>query len=187
MPTNVIAVVGPIASGKGALINLLKEMGYHGISLSDVVREKAKEWGLPFTRENLQDVGDKLRHSFGSSILAELATQGIKRHPDVKYVIDSVRNPAEVAYLKKTFGARVIGITASPDKRFQLMQARGREWDPKTREEFRRLEERDRGVGQESFGQQVEKCLQMADIVLDNNGTLADFNTNVSHFLKNIL
>lgn len=187
MPGKVIAVVGPIASGKGALIDLLKKKGYQPLSLSDVVREKAHEWGLPLTRESLQDVGDKLRRSFGPSILAELATQEIKKHPGKKFVIDSVRNPAEAAYLKKAFGAFVIGITASSDKRFQLMQKRGREWDPKTREEFDRLEERDRGVGQASFGQQVEKCLQMADLVIDNNGTLEEFNTNLGYFLGKIL
>lgn len=187
MTRKVIAVVGPIASGKGALINLLKEKGYQDLSLSDVVREKAHEWGLPLTRKNLQDVGDKLRRSFGPSLLAELATQEIKKYPEKKYVIDSVRNSAEVAYLKKEFGAFVIGITASADKRFQLMQIRGREWDPKTREEFDKLEERDRGVGQESFGQQVERCLQMADIVVDNNGTLEEFETNLGYFLGQIL
>lgn len=187
MTRKVIAVVGPIASGKGALIDLLKKKGYQALSLSDVVREKAHEWGFPLTRENLQDVGDKLRHSFGPSLLAELATQEIRKHPEEKYVVDSVRNPAEVAYLKKEFGAFVIGITASVDKRFQLMQQRGREWDPKTREEFDRLEERDRGVRQESFGQQVEKCLQMADLVVDNNGTLEEFNTNLGYFLGKIL
>lgn len=187
MDKKVIAVVGPIASGKGALINLLNGKGYRCVSLSDVVREKAKEWGLSLVRENLQDVGDKLRQKFGSSILAELATQEIKKHPEEKFVIDSVRNPTELSYIKNNFHAFTIGITASPEKRFQLMKVRGREWDPQSWEEFQKLEERDRGVGQESFGQQVEECLKMADIVVDNNGSLEEFQTNLTYFLGKIL
>lgn len=187
MGKKVIAVVGPIASGKGALIKLLEEKGYTKISLSDVVREKAKEWSLEFTRKNLQDVGDKLRKNFGASFLAELVAHAIKKNSDKKYVIDSVRNPAEVAYLKKHLNAFIIGITASPEKRFELMKARGSEWDPKTWEEFKEQEERDRGVGQVAYGQQVQKCLDMADMVLDNNCNYEEFKTNLTYFLGRIL
>ncbi len=184
MKHRVIAVVGPIASGKGALIKLLEEKNYRCVSLSDVIREKTHEWGLSLTRENLQDVGDTLRQKFGSSIMAELATQEVKKHPHQHFVIDSVRNPAEVAYIKKHFQAFVIGITASSEKRFAMMKARGREWDPKTLEEFQKLEKRDRGVGQEDYGQQVEKCLHMADIIIDNNGNYEEFKRNLNYFLE---
>lgn len=187
MEKKVIAVVGPIASGKGALISILEKNGYRCLSLSDVVRQKAKEWGLPLTRENLQNVGDQLRQKFGGTILAELATQEIKKHPEDKFVIDSVRNPSELAFIKTHFQAFVIGVTASAEKRFQLMKIRGREWDPATWEEFEKLEERDRGIGQEDFGQQVEKCLKMADIVVDNNGNLEEFQTNLGYFLSKVL
>lgn len=183
----VIAVVGPIASGKGALIELLKEIGYGYVSLSDVVREKTKAWGLELTRSNLQDVGDSLRQKFNPAILAQLASHPIKSHPEKKFVIDGVRNPAEVAYLKKEFQAYVIGITASPEKRFAMMKKRGREWDPKTWDEFKISEERDRGLGQASYGQQVEKCLQLADLVIDNNGTLKEFQDNLRYFLTHNL
>lgn len=183
----VIAVVGPIASGKGALIELLKEKGYQYVSLSDVVREKTKIWGLALTRENLQNVGDKLRKQFHPAILAELASHPLKSLSDGKFVIDSVRNPAEVRYLQKHFSAMIIGITASPQKRFEMMKTRGREWDPETLEEFKKAEERDRGLGQESFGQQVDECLKMADLIIDNNGTLQEFQENLRYFLKNNL
>lgn len=186
MDRKVIAVVGPIASGKGALIGLLKEKGYSVLSLSDAVREKATIWGLTHTRENLQNVGDKLRKQFGSSILAELATQEIKKNPDKKYVVDAVRNPAELDYLRKEFNAFVIGITASPEKRFELMKLRHRGGDPVSWEEFKKVEERDRGVGQDIAGQQVEACIRKADVVIDNNGNLEDFNNNISYFLKQL-
>lgn len=180
----IFGVVGPIASGKGTLISLLAQKGYHVLSLSDVVREKAKEWGLSITRENLQNVGDSLRQKFGSSILAEMIAPEVKKNPDGKFVIDAIRNPAEVKFLQKEFSTYIIGVTASPQKRFEMMQIRGRDYDPKTWEEFEKAEKRDRGIGQEAYGQQVEKCLRMADIILENNGNLRDFETNVAYFLE---
>ncbi|SRR5260221_6717128 len=187
MKYRVIALVGPLASGKGTLIELLQEKGYESVSLSDEVREKASIWGLTPTRENLQNVGDKLRKSFGLSILAELVGQKIAKNPKVNFVIDGVRNPGELQYLKKEFDAYSIGITASPQKRFALIKKRKRQGDPLTWEEFKKAEERDRGVGQESYGQQVQACLDASDVVIDNNGTLRQLQTNSSYFLTKIL
>lgn len=180
----IIGVVGPIASGKGVLIKILQDKGYNVLSLSDVVRERTKEWGLPITRENLQNVGDKLRKNFGRAFLAESAAPYIYKKPGQKFVVDGIRNPAEVEFLKKEFHAYIIGITASARKRFELMQKRGKDYDPTTWEEFSKAEERDRGVGQEQHGQQVEACLKLADVILDNNGTLEDFQNNVPYFLE---
>lgn len=179
----IIGVVGPIASGKGVVISLLQQQGYAVVSLSDVVREKTKEWGLPITRKNLQDVGDSLRKKFGSAILAEMIAPNLQKNPSGKFVIDAIRNPAEVAFLKKEFGAYIIGITASAKKRFELMRIRNKEYDPKTWEEFVKAEERDRGIGQEDFGQQVEKCLQMANVILENNGTLEEFKEKIANMI----
>ncbi|HET9946502.1 MAG TPA: AAA family ATPase [Patescibacteria group bacterium] len=181
----IIAIVGPLASGKGALITLLEKKGYSVLSLSGEVREKTNLWGLDQTRENLQNVGDKLRKSFGPAILAELIGQKISPHQ--KFVIDGIRNPAELSYLQKTFHAFTIAITATPEKRFEMMKKRGRVGDPTTWEEFKKAEERDRGIGQESFGQQVEACVKMADVVLDNNGTYEQFEQNLTYFLPKII
>lgn len=187
MSYHIVAVVGPIASGKGAVIASLQKKGFSVLSLSDVVREKTNEWRLTVTRKNLQDVGDSLRQKFGPAILAELIAPKISNNSDKQFVIDSVRNPAELTYLKKHFKTFVVGITASPEKRYAMMQARGREWDPKTREEFDKLETRDRGIGQESYGQQVEACLKMADVVIDNNGTLQQFQDGLDFFLQQLV
>ena len=187
MKQNVIAVVGPMASGKGTLIDILQAKGFAILSLSDAVREKTRERQLPLTRKNLQDVGDALRKKFGGSILVELIASRIRKYPEKKFVIDGVRNPAEVKYIKKNFNAFVIGITASSDKRFVLLQQRKKEGDPKTREAFNQLESRDRGVKQEQYGQQVDACLRMADIVIDNNGTLHDFKENLTYFFSTFL
>lgn len=167
----IVGVVGPIASGKGVVISFFQNRGYDVISLSDIVRERAKEWGLPITRENLQNVGDSLRKKFGSSILAEMVAPIIKKNPKKQFIIDGIRNPAEIAFLQKEFDAYIIGVTATAKKRFDHMLHRGKDYDPTTWDEFEKAEKRDRGIGQEDYGQQVEKCLTRADIVLENNGT----------------
>ncbi|HEX7041755.1 MAG TPA: hypothetical protein VF189_00760 [Patescibacteria group bacterium] len=179
-----VAVVGPLSSGKGILIDLLKSKGFVVYSLSNVVREKCTIWGLPHTRKNLQDVGNKIRQQFGPSMLAELSAASFKKENPGKAVFDGIRNPAELKYLKKEFKILTIGITANQKTRFELLLKRNREGDPKTWEEFLKLEERDRGIGEESFGQQVDACLKMADVIFENNGSIEDFNRNISYFLR---
>lgn len=180
----IIAVVGPLSSGKGVLIELLKKKGFSVYSLSNVVREKCRLWSLPQTRENLQNVGNTVRQRFGPSMLAELAIASYKKEKPEKAVFDGIRNPEELRFLKKACKLLTIGITASPKTRFALLLKRNRDGDPKTWEEFVRLEERDRGLGEDTFGQQVDACLAMADIIFENNGNVEDFNQNISYFLR---
>ncbi len=178
MNREIIAVVGPIASGKGTIIDYLVALGYTKISLSEIVREEAKKIGLEFTRENLQNVGDSLRHEFGNDYLAKKVSERIlllrKENSDCKLVIDSIRNPSELKYFKNIFKIYVIGTIASPEMRFTFVKHRGRRGDPMSWEEFEKLEKRDRGLGQEAHGQQVDAVIKMADVILHPTGKQED-------------
>jgi dephospho-CoA kinase len=166
----VIGLVGPIASGKGVVADLLRERGFFYLSLSDRVREEAKRRGVPEERETLQNIGNELRLREGNDVLARRTADIIGTVSSSNVVIDGIRNPAEIEYLRERFEARIIGVIASADVRFQLMQRRKRPSDPETREVFDRLEQRDRGVGEEDHGQQVEACLNLADVTVENPG-----------------
>ncbi|MCK9186450.1 hypothetical protein M0P48_03360, partial [Candidatus Gracilibacteria bacterium] len=59
--------------------------------------------------------------------------------------------------------------------------SRARESDAKTRDEIVRKIDRELGVGEPQDGQQVAKCLQKVDVMIENNGTLQELS---SGFLK---
>lgn len=179
MSTSIIGVVGPMASGKGEVVRLLSSVGYEAYSLSGILRKACDSLQLNPTRKALQDIGDLLRTHEGPGALAQRVIRQIGEKSGRRIVIDSIRNPGEIAVLRSAYGIMLIGVDATEEKRFELMQIRGREGDPTTWEEFIELNRRDRGVGQGETGQQVDACLALADTTIQNNETLEEFHTMI--------
>jgi len=90
--------------------------------------------------------------------------------------------------LKKQFGDdfKLIAIDAPQQIRFERLQQRKRESDPKSWEEFVVADERDQGINQPEYGQQVRKCIEMADVVLQNDGSLEEFQKKVEDVIKEL-
>ena len=63
---------------------------------------------------------------------------------------------------------------------------RAKPWDPKTYDDFIKVDRRDLGVGQKKSGQQVGKCLAYCDYVLTNNQDKQDFERKVEQLMKKI-
>ena len=168
----VIGLVGPIASGKSVVAQFLRDQGFAYQSLSDRVRDEANLRGLPLTRANLQNIGNELREEFGAAVLAERSAILLGSHTDY-VVIDSIRNPAEIVYLKEVLGAVIIGIDAPEELRlaWYLERAKHRGEDNPTTEDFLRANARDLGIGEGATGQQVTASLNLADAVIQNLGS----------------
>lgn len=171
----VIGLVGPIASGKGYLAEFLKRNGFYYLSLSDRVREETDLRGLKRERETLQNVGNELRKEFGPNICAKRTVALIPEETRL-VVIDSIRNPMEIDYLKAIFGEdgfTVVGVDAEAQLRLRwyLERAKVRGEDGVTEADFWRANDRDQGVGEEASGQQGKWCLELSDIKLENDGS----------------
>lgn len=179
----VIAFTGPTASGKGTAANFLKETGYSYFSLSDEVRREATSRGLATGKEILQNLGDELRETFGSNVLAVRIAQTDEFKDAEKIVIDGIRHPEEILYFKEFYDAKIIGITASEKTRFEYVQARKRAGDPETFEEFLRSEQREQGA-EGSHAMQVKRCLTMADIVVVNESGVERLRENTEYALR---
>jgi dephospho-CoA kinase len=182
----VIGLVGPTSSGKGAVARILRERGYEYFSLSDMLREEARSRGLdPNDTKTLQDLGDELRQTFGAAVLAErTVVKGISRLEDRKIVIDSIRNPAEVRFLREVLRATIIGIDASVDTRWRRFQDRGRDGNIKTKEQFLAMDGREIQKTGDPFKIDVTGCLELADKVIINNGTIDDLMEGMQRFFK---
>lgn len=180
----VVGVVGPIASGKGELVKTLETKDFARYSLSERIREELVKQGFEETRENLQDMGDKLRHRYGDDVLVLSTLEKVSKSGK-RVVIESIRNPAEIVSLRQYLDAFILGISASQEKRFEHILARGRDGDPETWEEFKALDDREIAIQAES-SQQVEKCLKMADRVIQNEGTLEDLRESIEGVLQDL-
>ena len=196
----IIGVVGQIASGKGILVSYLTEkLGFTSFSLSAIVHEELeKKGGAKFTRQTLQDVGDELRREYGDDVLAKRILRQIESDK-IRYnrssqlnqlnrvVIEGIRNLAEIEFLKKNSNFILIGVKASRELRFKRVLLRGKKWDPKTYEDFLKVDRRDIGIGQNKSGQQVGKCLAYCDYMLTNNKDVKDFQGKVEKLMKKIV
>jgi len=131
--------------------------------------------GLELTRENMQNWADELRKKFGVGALMNIMLEKANEDTSKNYIFDSLRNLGEAFFLReKTKDFVLIGVDASQKIRFERMIARKKPSDPKTWEEFLKMDERDNFDASNTFGQQTGKLLEIADFVIVNDGNLED-------------
>lgn len=180
----IIGVTGPIASGKSVLIERLIEKGFIYHKISEEVREEAKRLGILIERKPLQDLGNAMREKYGNGYWAERLLPKIKSVGN--HVVDGIRNPGEIDVLKKLKNFILIGVDAPIEQRFDRILNRNKDSDPKTIEEIKAIDSRDRGVGEPNSGQQSAKCYEMADLYLQNDSTFEELFKKVGELLETL-
>ncbi len=209
------AVGSGVKKLKESVISELKAVGYkvYHIRLSHLIADtqgdKSKEIKelTGFNRyKTLQDLGDELRNSFpnNATIIAEMAIREIvtlrntefkdektkgglaKTKEKVAYVIDQIKNPAEVELFRTVYRNNfyLIGLLRNKEERIQNLRD-----EPMSTEEANTLIERDRSTKDAEgksvdSGQQVEKTLYLSDYFIKNIDQVDDINTSVNRFLK---
>jgi dCMP deaminase len=178
-----IGLTGRNAAGKGEVARYLQRKSFYYYSLSDAIRDEIRSRGEEPTRERLIIVGNELRQRYGSRILAERTLARIE--DDKHYVIDSIRNPAEVEAFRAAKHFKLIRIEAPAEVRFQRILSRQRESDPKTLEEFITLENRE--AEGDDTSQNLVKVELMADYSLTNDGSLEKLYPQIDQLLIKLL
>ncbi len=171
----IIGLTGKNAAGKGEAAKHLEKMGFAYFSLSDELREEAMRRGISHARESLIGLGRDIRSKKGVGYLASKVNEKIerlKKEGTEKFVIDSIRSPGEIKELQKNGDFTLIGIEAGPEIRFQRMKRRNRHGDAQSFEDFISQEKKENSS--DDFGQQMDRCLSMANTTVENNGTLGE-------------
>jgi len=183
-----IGVVGSLASGKGVVADyFIKNYGFVSFSLSFIVHKelKARHVGA-FSRNTLQDIGDDLRQEFGDGVLAERAIDYLKTEGNTRMIIEGIRNPGEVAYLRKLPNFILVSVDADQSLRFRRVIERMKPWDPRDWETFLKVDGRDQGDKLNVSGQQVAKCMKKADFRLKNNKDLETLYADIERMVVRI-
>lgn len=182
----IIGLTGSMGCGKGEIVKILEELGFKYITLSQMVREEARKRGIEEEREKLMEVGNSMRRVEGAGVLAKRAVKKFAESGHDKWVIDGIRNPAEIDELRKTDDVHVVGVNADKEVLISRILGRGRESDAKTREEVVHKIDREWGVNEPLDGQQVGLCMQKVDLVIDNMGTLSELKNKFVDFYNKI-
>ena len=176
----ILGLTGPNAARKGEVASHLERCGFKLHSLSDIVREEAARQGFPPEREHLIRVGNELRRELGADALATRILSRLGQRD----VVDSIRNPAEVAVLREREDFVLLGITAQPETRFRRSLERGRPGDPETFEVFQARERQENSS--DPGAQQLGATFELADHVLWNNGDLDGLGSAVDDLLASL-
>ena len=87
--------------------------------------------------------------------------------------------------LKKHGNFFLISIDAPQKTRFERLVERGNDSDPKTWDEFLILDKRDFGEN-DPFGQQVGKCMELADFKIRSDGLIEELNRKIEEIWDRI-
>jgi dCMP deaminase len=104
----------------------------------------------------------------------------------MNYVVDSFRHEDEVAVFRKSSDFHLLAVTASAEVRFQRIKSRGRESDPKTLEDFNRIEQAE-STSLQAEGQNLTATEAVADQTLENNGTLEQFHARLAELVPKLM
>jgi len=188
MPVKVIGLTGTIAAGKDLVKQILMQnLNCYQVTLSGAIFGQLEKNKGTFTRKTMQEMGNELRQKYGGHVLAKVSTEFMSR--DRPYlIVDGIRNPAEAEWLKQNYKGNfvLIGVDAPQNARFERSMKRGKPTDPKTFEEFAAQDNADQGANEPPHGQQVRKCLQMADFVIETDGDIAKVAEKVAEILPKI-
>ena len=180
-----IGLTGSMASGKGELARFLKGLNFSYISLSDMVREAASQKGQKnISRQNMQNIGNKLRQQGGPGILAKQVRKKINSTKKKTWIIDGIRNPEEVIELKKLTHFYLIGVKSDLEVLLKRLNSRNRETDQAQPSELKQVLRREWGNGEPTGGQQVGRCMELADFTIENNGTLMELKKKCQKILS---
>lgn len=165
----IIGLTGSFGSGCTTISNILKEKGFKIISISSFLKEEARKNGVEVSslekkemRRVLQDIGNKKREK-KRNVLIEECLENIDCQEDI--VIESLKNPSEIYELKKYPNAYILATDTSFDVRTKRILKK--EYDDDLAQ-FKKddLREKDERI---EWGQQVQKCVDLADILINND------------------
>ena len=162
----IIGITGAMGSGKTSFCDILKAKGFQYLSLSDTLREIAKDRSIEPTRENLRELGSALKKEQEKGYLAKLVKAKISSD---NVIIDGIRTPDEVSELQTLPGFQLWAVTADEHLRFRRMKTRGRSGDPMNFSSFEHMDDIENKGS--SLGQQIEATMALAKHVINNNGS----------------
>lgn len=179
----IIGITGTIGAGKGTVVEyLVKNKGFKHFSARELISEEVSIRGLESNRDNMVMVANDLRSKYGSSYVAdELYRRALVSNNNC--IIESLRTVGEIESLRDKENFVLLAVDAEPKIRYKRILERKTTTDNVSYEKF--LEDEAKEMKSDDPNKQnLKKCIEMADFVIDNNGTLDELNLKIEEILK---
>lgn len=173
-----IVVTGMPGAGKEEFLNIAVKRDIPFIRMGDLVREAHANRSDADEALNVGQFATIERERYGYNIWAKRA---LKRMSGDIFLVDGCRSMDEVlAYRGLTDDVDVVAIHSSPYTRYERLVKRGRDDAPQTFEEFKDRDSREMGWG-------LSDLIALSDMIIVNDGTLEEFESEVNKFLDKVL
>jgi len=175
----IIITTGMPAAGKEEFLMICQARGAQIVRMGDIVRAKAKEFGLDNSDNSVGTLANEERKRYGMDVWAKRTIPFVGGD---LVVIDGTRGPDEVKAFKKAFGESlvVVALHSSPRTRYDRIKTRGRGDSPESLAEFEQREVREMAWG-------LGNVIATADYMIVNEGTLEDLKVAVDILLDKLL
>ncbi len=167
----IIGITGTLGAGKGTIVQyLLEKKGFTHFSVRSYLIKELTRLNIEINRDSMMKLANELRTQNNPAFIIEelyrLAIDGGKNS-----VIESIRTAGEVMLLRSKGNFKLFAVDASPEIRYQRILLRNSETDKVNFETFRENELREMDSADPNH-QNLKKCIEMADAVFLNNGTV---------------
>jgi len=177
----IIGLVGEKLAGKDTVMNYLADKYNAGtFRFSHILDAVLEDLDLPISRENEITLGMSIRKTFGEHVLVNALYDRVQKSLSSFNVVNGIR--MDELEIVKSWGAKIIYITAPAEIRFQRYLARKEKADDAvmTLEQFI---EHDKGPTELLIPQLGAK----ADFKVENTGTLEELHQKIDEVVKPFL
>ncbi|MCF8308452.1 MAG: AAA family ATPase [Bacteroidales bacterium] len=178
----VIGITGTLGAGKGTIVeHLTRNKGFLHYSVRGFLTEELKRRDLPVNRDSMTELANELRARYGPAYIADKLHEKASLN-NQNAIIESIRTPGEVELLREKGNFILFAVDADSEIRYRRVQARKSETDNISWEVFRENEKREMNSADPNK-QNIRKCIEMADHIFYNNGSIRELQKKVDNVL----
>lgn len=180
----IIGIAGTLGSGKGTVVQYLKQRGFAHYSGSGMLREILESRGEAVDRDAYSRAAQELRTKDPEG-LAKLLYARLQSDNPENAIIEALHTIGEVNFVR-SIGGKILGIDADTRIRYERITKRGSEKDSISYEKFLEQSKREDESTSDPSAHNISGALRNADVVITNNGTLEELHAQIDEVLKKI-
>ena len=178
----VLGIVGEMGAGKSTITQYVKEKyGAVSFRFSDMLTDIAKRLYIEPNRPNLQMISSMLRQTISQDIMSKVIMQDAASATAPIIIVEGIRRPSDITYLKELSNFCLIGLTANERLRYERVCLRSEKPDDQTKtwEEFQK-----EGLAEAEL--EIKNIKAEAQFQIDNNGTEEELISQVEKILTEL-